>query len=151
MNRLGSGSNWLTRCCCFEKSLVQCSAQWKKKKKRLIWGSAWFKAHKLEQFLLAAVHTWAGAKLWIQFVGLVSVALALHRAFPVSQPLQLIPGANVWDSPAHQAASWWHRMGSVGFCLIWRKPTHSLETGAPSPLAGHCFPPLVSEASPQNP
>lgn len=33
MNRLGSGSNWLTRCCCFEKSLVQCSAQWKKKKK----------------------------------------------------------------------------------------------------------------------
>lgn len=27
------------------------------KKKRLIWGSAWFKAHKLEQFLLAAVHT----------------------------------------------------------------------------------------------
>ena len=33
MNRLGSGSSWLTRCCCFEKSLVRCSAYQRGKKK----------------------------------------------------------------------------------------------------------------------
>ena len=149
MNRLGSGSSWLTRCCCFEKSLVRCSA-YQRGKKRLIWGSAWFKVRKFE-FLAAMVQTWADTQLWIQLTGLVSMAVALHRAFPASS-LTVYP----WDgclrgSPQHT----WRLtirqlpLGKGGrLCgLIWTKPTYFLETGASAPLAVLCSFHLASEAS----
>lgn len=149
MNRLGSGSNWLTRCCCFENSLVQCSA---------------YRGGKKINLGLSLVQ---GSQIWVPcsrglHLSWHPIMNSAHRpGFPGHgppwslsslQPHSLSLGWDVWGVPStthleadHQAASSWQRRDWL--CrLTWTKPTYFLETRAPPPLAVLCSFHLASEA-----
>lgn len=132
MNRLGSGSDWLTRCCCFEKSLVECSAQWKKKKKINL-GLSLVQGSQIIEVLFAVVHTRADTQLWIQLEGLVfrvvpppiphprPPAFPAKPAFTSVSPLSPRGGGGAGDA--------WGRPSSAALAWIWGPPARrSLHT-----------------------
>lgn len=171
MNRLGSGSDWLTRCCCFEKSLVEGSAQGKKKK-RLIWGSAWFKVRKLYKFLLPwftleqTPSYGFSSRAWFSGFCPLPSPTPGPQPFQPSQPSQvclhsLHQGAIYGGSPAQQRlpGSGAHGQGGVStlrrervdFCPVRSRPALHLGTSAPSPLASGAFPKYPEKSHPSLP
>lgn len=175
MNRLGSGSDWLTRCCCFEKSLVECSAQWKKKKKINL-GLSLVQGSQIIEVLFAVVHTRADTQLWIQLEGLVfrvvpppiphprPPAFPAKPAFTSVSPLSPRGGggrAMLGGAPAQQRlpGSGAHRQGGVStlrrervdFCPVRSRPALHLGTSTPSPLASGAFPKHPEKSHPSLP
>lgn len=104
--------------------------------KRLIWGSAWFKVRKFE-FLAAVVYTWADTQLWIRLTGLVSLAMALHGAFPASSltvypwdgMFEGSPAQHIWRLTIRQLLLGKGGTGYVGWHEL--NPPTSLRLGLP--------------------
>lgn len=106
MNRLGSGSNWLTRCCCFEKSLVECSAQWKKK---INLGLSLVQGSQITAVLSSCSShlSWHSVMSSVQGPGFQGPGPS--QAFPALTPLSplLYPGVDVWDLHRGCAMAGW--------------------------------------------
>lgn len=135
MNRLGSGSNWLTRCCCFENSWF--GAQLIGGGKKINLGLS-LSVRKFE--FLAAGFTLELTPTMTRLTGLVS-GHGPHGAFPASPVFTVYPWDGMFEgSPAQHIWRLTIRQLLLAkedwLCrLTCTKPTYFLETGAPPPLA----------------